>query len=303
MKHFSCFLLVISILLVTTQGEDVCSASDSVYSFKFGEWNATVMKDGILVGLESFFANVPSIVVLRNVRYYDPTSKLEASQNMLLLRNGRDTVLIDTGSGESLVRLLFLVGVTPDEVTAVFLTHVHPDHVLGLLDKAGNATFANALGLESEFWSQPISEMAKQFPKVPFFLFNQTVPTFNKLNDMYAGRIRLLNALESPVGGINAALTPGHTIGNTAYMLTSSGKRLMVVGDTLPSPTTFIQHPEWVILSDTNATAAVLTRYDLMDKLADEKIQIPAYHEEFPGLGFIVRDAPCFDFSTVARIA
>ncbi len=77
----------------------------------------------------------------------------------------------------------------------------------------------------------------------------------------------------------------------------------MVVGDTLPSRTRFIQHPEWIISTDTNATMAVRTRYDLLDKLADEKTPILSYHNESPGLGFIVRDGPAFDFSTLAKVA
>ncbi len=77
----------------------------------------------------------------------------------------------------------------------------------------------------------------------------------------------------------------------------------MVLGDTLSSRTTAIQHPEWVIRSDTNATTAVRTRDELLDKLADEKTQILSLHEEFPGLGFIVRDGTAFDFSAVAKVA
>ncbi len=308
MKFFNFFLLVASILFEITQGEKICSATDSVYSFKFGEWDATVIKDGVLRGLESFFANVPTFAVLRNIQFYDPTSRLEGSQNVLLLRNRRDVVLIDTGSGESLVNLMRMVGVTQNEVTAVFLTHLHGDHANGLLDKAGNATFPNALvylhRIESEFWSRPAAEIGQQYPNLPLeLIINPTVTTFTTLKTLYTGRIRLLNDLESPIGGITAVFTPGHTEGHTAYMLRSRGKKLMVVGDTLPTRTTVIQHPEWVFLSDTNATTAVRTRYDLMDKLADEKTQILSYHEEFPGLGFIVRDGPSFDFSTVVRVA
>ncbi len=308
MKFFTFFLLVASILFEITQGEKTCSASDSVYSFKFGKWDASVMKDGVIHGLERYFPNVPSFAVRRNVQFYDPTSKFEVSLNILLLRHPRDVVLIDTGSGESLIRLLRVVGVTPSEVTAVFLTHLHRDHFKGLFGKAGSAAFPNALvyihRLESEFWSRPAADIGLQYPHLPFELVvNKTVTAFANLKKLYGGRIRLLNDLESPIRGVTAVLTPGHTEGHTSYMLKSRGKKLMVVGDTLASRTTVIQHPEWTILGDTNATMAVRTRFDLMDKLADEKTQILSYHNEFPGLGFIVRDGPSFDFSTVARIA
>ncbi len=98
-------------------------------------------------------------------------------------------------------------------------------------------------------------------------------------------------------------LTLGHTPGHTSYILRSHRKKLMVVGDTFPSRTTVVQHSEWVIRSDTNAATAVRTRYELLDKLADEKTQILSFHEEFPGLGFIVRYGPAFDFSPVVKVA
>ncbi len=153
-------------------------------------------------------------------------------------------------------------------------------------------------------FDSPRVSIAQQYPNLSFDLvINGTLTTFANLKKLYARRIRLLNDLESPIRGITAVLTPGHTEGHTAYMLRSTGKKLMVVGDTLPTRTTVIQHPEWVIFSDANATTAVRTRFDLMDQLADEKTQILLYHEEFPGLGFIVRHGPSFDFSTVARVA
>ncbi len=184
-----------------------------MYSLKFGKWDATVINDGIRPGFDSLFPNVPPFVIERNYQFYRLNSKIEASQNILLLRHGRDVVLFYAGSGESLIHLLRTVGVPPREVTAVFLTHLHIDHAKGMVDKAGNAAFRNALvyfhRLESEFWSRPAADIAQQYPHLPFGLaINRNVTTLTNLKKVYTGRIRLLNDRESPICGITAVSTP-----------------------------------------------------------------------------------------------
>ena len=59
MRFFTLYLLiaVASILLELTQVETICSAVDSVYSFKIGKWDAAVMNDGGRPGLNKFFTN------------------------------------------------------------------------------------------------------------------------------------------------------------------------------------------------------------------------------------------------------
>ncbi len=86
-------------------------------------------------------------------------------------------------------------------------------------------------------------------------------------------------------------------------MLKISRKKLIARGDSLDSRTTVILHPEVAIVSDTNFTMVVQTKVELMNKLPDENPQILSFHDEFPGLGFIVRDGPSFDFFNLTRVA
>jgi glyoxylase-like metal-dependent hydrolase (beta-lactamase superfamily II) len=48
------------------------------------------------------------------------------------------------------------IGVAPDEIDILLLTHLHPDHSLGLVDEAGRAVFPNAElvvhEIEAAFW-------------------------------------------------------------------------------------------------------------------------------------------------------
>ena len=58
--------------------------------------------------------------------------------NVLLLKSGPDTILIDTGAGGAmsptagkLLESLKLAGTEPSAVTKVIYTHAHPDHLWG----------------------------------------------------------------------------------------------------------------------------------------------------------------------------
>ncbi len=282
-------------------------SKDRIYSFHLGEWNATIIQDEVFGATAAGFFNVPSFVVIRQFQYYYPGTDFGVSQNVLLLRNQNQVVLIDTGSGGKLMERMRMIGIVPADVTAVFITHAHGDHISGLLDESQNATFPNARvyihRLEDAFWRQTAEQVAEQAPLVPVdFVVNPTTMSYRNVVKAYAGKIQLLNDLETPIGGITAIPTRGHTPGHTAYLVQSRSMKLMVVGDTFISRTTTIQNPAWNIVTDTNRTLAIQTRYSLMDQLSDDRTMTLAYHVTFPGLGFIVRDGPVFDWSTVVRI-
>ncbi len=118
----------------------------------------------------------------------------------------------------------------------------------------------------------------------------------------YAERIRFLNVGESPIEGITSVLTPDHTVGHVAFVLTRRAQKFMVTGDTFTSRTTLIQHPEWIFIGDANTSRAVQTRYELLNKLTHVDMRILSYHEQFPGIGHVVRDAHGFDFSTLESL-
>lgn len=298
--YFSRIFVAALLFAFSTAIQPICSSRETIYSFKLGRWNASVIEDGVLLGIENFF-NVPPFIVLRSFHRYYPNERLESSHNMLLLRDSDNVILVDTGSGENLLDGLRTLGVAPNEVTAILLTHLHSDHTGSLVGKSGKSVFPNAIvymhRIEHEFWSLPAMEISRRFPNIPFELgIGPSVTIFELVKHAYTGRIRLLNNHESPIRGITAVLREGHSLGHVAYSVKSDGKKLMVVGDAIPGRTTLVQHPHWFFIGDTNVTRAVRTRYELMNKLAGDNTLILSYHERFPGLGFIVRDGVSFDF-------
>ncbi len=304
---FAISLILAALLVRLSAAQVTCRSRDTMHSFKFGRWNATVIQDGMFLGMEKFF-NVPSFVVLRSYWKHYPNTRFESSLNSLLLRDDKDVVLIDTGSGGNLLHNLEELGVAPGDVTAVLVTHAHMDHISSLVNKFGAQVFPNAViymnRIEHDFWSLPASKISRRFPNIPFEIgIFPAVMTLQLVKTAYSGRIQFLNEHESPIEGITPVLTPGHTVGHMAFVLTSGGQKLMVTGDAIPSRTTVIQHPDWIFIGDTNSSRAVQTRYELLDKLANDDMLVLSYHERFPGLGYVVRDANGFDFSTLVKKA
>ena len=147
----------------------------------------------------------------------------DRSQNFFtptLVNTGAELVLFDTGlSAEGTLSAMNAAGVSPDQVTMVVLTHMHGDHIGGLMGADGTApTFANARyatgSVEHNHWSQAGNEGFD----------NNVVP----LND----RITFLDDGGSPTGGITAMAAFGHSPGHMAYQVESDGQRLLLTADT-----------------------------------------------------------------------
>lgn len=318
MKGFFGATLIALFLVIHATKEEACTANAGVYHFKWGEWSVTVIQDGTFTGIDAFFL-IPSFVLRRYFDFINPGSEPEFSLNTLLLRRQNDVLLVDTGTGPGPAQpgepptglhlgRLCSVGVQHEQVTGVLITHAHGDHTGGLVNADGNAIFPNArvyIGrIEAEFWRLPVDTIIERAPQLPVALVvNETRTAYAAVVKAYPGKIQKLNHLESPFGGVQAWLTPGHTPGHMAYRISSGEKSFVVVGDALVNRAVTVQNPEWNIISDANRTQAVRTSFDLLDKLADNKILAVLYHEIFPGIGYIIRDRATFDFSAVARIS
>ena len=140
-----------------------------------------------------------------------PNGNAEASINVFMQERGDKIVLFDAGLGASrngrLLENLDSVGVLPDEITDICITHFHGDHIGGLLTPEGEAVFKNAKlhfsDVELEAW---------------------TVGALKDKNEMvenmlaaYEGRCETFQAGDTIVDGIVTISAPGHTPGHTLY--------------------------------------------------------------------------------------
>ncbi|MFB9992661.1 MBL fold metallo-hydrolase [Deinococcus oregonensis] len=186
-----------------------------------------------------------------------PDGFLDSPTFAFLIRGSGQTMLVDTGMGPrpspfsgqtgTLLSMLSDAGVDPPDITTVFLTHAHPDHLGWILDLKMQPTFANARHVINR------RELGSAPPPARLIL-----DLLQKQN--------LLESFEDTwtLGEtLQTVFTPGHTPGHTSLLLHSDGAQLLFLGDALVHPVQ-LQHPEWVMGLDHDSQQAIHTRQEVM---------------------------------------
>ena len=207
--------------------------------------------------------------------------------NVLLLRTRQGNVLIDAGPGPSttpeydLVTSLRAIGLTPRDISAVFLTHAHFDHLGGLIDSADRSVFSNAehfcFGSEIDFWTSPKPDFSK---------LRMNPDGMVALARRVFGAVRFTRISPStPLpDAITPILSPGHTPGHMTLEIRSGREVLYHISD-LSHHAALLAHPEWPMVSDTDPDQAVATRQRTFAALAAQGTRVFGFHLPFPGIG------------------
>lgn len=197
-----------------------------------------------------------------------------------LVDTGSDVVLFDTGNGGengNLPAALADAGYAPGDVTVVVITHMHPDHIGGLMGEAGPA-FPNARyvtgSVEYNFWT---SDNAPA----------QLAETINGSVVPLAEQMSFLDDGGSVTGGITAMAAFGHTPGHMTYRIESDGQQMHLIADLANHYVWSLAYPDWEVRFDVDKSAAAASRRAVLGMLAADRIPFIGYHMPFPALGFV----------------
>ncbi|SHG36640.1 MBL fold metallo-hydrolase [Geodermatophilus nigrescens] len=237
---------------------------------RIGEVRVDAVADGTFVARPSYFgADVPAGA---HPEVFDRDGAAWLPIGCFVVRSGDRVVLVDAGLGPEVQQLpdrmllaggqlptgLRALGVHPDDVTDVVVTHLHADHVGWLfgLDAEpvfGGATVWFGAGDRAHFVDGP-GEMA-----------GHVRDGFRR----WAGtsRLRELSEDVAVAPGIDAVLTPGHTPGHLSVAVTAGDERLLLLGDAITCPVQLAE-PQWRSMGDVDAALADRTRRRLWQALA-----------------------------------
>lgn len=208
-----------------------------------------------------------------------------------VIDTGDERVLFDTGLGQGgLQKALAQAGVAPDSITKVVITHMHPDHIGGLMHDGG-PTFANASYVTSDteydFWSKMDAG-------------NRVGDMVAKLVTPLAEKMSFVSDGDQVAPGVTAVSAFGHTPGHTCFMLESGGRQLLLTADLANHYVWSFARPDWAFGFDVDAEQASASRRKVLSMLAAERMPMIGYHMPFPAAGFVETRGDGFRFVPVS---
>jgi glyoxylase-like metal-dependent hydrolase (beta-lactamase superfamily II) len=211
-----------------------------------------------------------------------PADKAQFFFTPTLVNTGAELVLFDTGgAAEGITGALAAAGYTPDQIGVIVLTHMHGDHIGGMMTN-GAPTFPNARyvtgAVEHNHWMAAGNEG-----------FDANV---RPMND----KIAFLDDGGSVASGITGMAAFGHTPGHMVYMIESDGQRLAITADTANHFVWSLQQPDWEVSFDADKAAAAAARRAVFGMLAADKVPFIGYHMPFPAMGFIDTRGDAFHY-------
>ena len=274
------------------------------YRHRVGDIVVTTLNDGILnegIGVLRGIDGDDAARVLTSA-FLSPNPVITV--NAFLLQTAGTCILIDTGCGSGmgpetgrLAANLHHAGVEVGDIGHVLLTHMHPDHMGGLLGPAGDAVFPNAHVRVPDadaavFLDPAIAEKVPEAVK-PVFALARAVAA------AYEGRFERFGATSELPACVTAVPLPGHSPGHTGYRVASGGQSLLIWGDVVHVPGIQFRHPEVGMVFDADPALAERTRRTAFDEAARSGELITGMHMPFPGLGHITAEGSSFGFLPV----
>ncbi|MGV2102539.1 MBL fold metallo-hydrolase [Rhizobium sp. 21-4511-3d] len=278
------------------------TALPEINQFKLGSFKITAIRDGSNVlekPFETFGTNQdPESVKKLLTDNFLPGDKFVNSYSPAIIDTGSDVILVDTGFGAGarergmgkLQDGLKAAGYSADDVTVVALTHMHGDHIGGMVEN-GAPAFKNARYVagqaEYDFWTDKAREGTPAEGGHKAVLAN-VVP--------FAEKTTFIKEGDSVVSGITAMLAPGHTPGHMVFHAQSDNKQMVFTGDTANHYILSLLHPEWEVRFDMNKAEAAASRKKVFDLIATDKIAFLGYHMPFPAVGFVEKQGAGYRF-------
>ena len=260
---------------------------------KVGDAVVTTILDGYIDVLPEYWVNFSKEDLRQELsnNFLNPDLPLRISVNAYLINTGSRLIAIDAGadaffgpSAGKYAANLKAVGVDPASIDTVLLSHMHPDHIGGLI-AGGKTVFPNAdiicNSIEHNYWMNDTHKSNSPDFAKPWF---DAVKT---MTNKYDGRMNFFEGEKEVTPGFQAINLQGHTPGHSGFIFTSGNERIFFWADITDQPAFQLNHPERTLVFDIDKKEGQKSRTKAIQLAASEKLQIAGSHVAFPSFGHV----------------
>ena len=281
-------------------------AAPGFYRMMLGDFEVTAVSDGtVVLPMNQLLSNITAGKVDEALARNYLKSPLETSVNTYLINTGEKLVLIDSGAGKlfgptlgNLLTNIKAAGYQPEQVDEIYITHMHPDHVGGLMSE-GKIAFPNATlradKKDADFWLS--KDNLDKAPEANKGFFQGAMASVNPY--VQAGKFKAFEGNTDLVKGIKAVASNGHTPGHTSYEVESKGQKLVLIGDLMHVAAVQFDDPSVTIAFDTSTSEAAKARQKTYADAAKDGFILGVTHVSFPGLGRVATKATGYSWLPV----
>ncbi|WP_246752977.1 MBL fold metallo-hydrolase [Sinorhizobium sp. BG8] len=277
----------------------------SRYALRVGEIDVLVISDGVLpLPTEMLAHNAePAVRAAWLDNMFLPPDAFDWPLNAVVVRSGEQTILLDAGLGldpdlnlpraGQLVRRLNAAGIDLGSVTDVVLTHLHMDHIGGLLvdgvkDRIHPDLRIHVAAAEVKFWESPDFSRTAMPPGFPDALRSAA----KRFTNEYRSHLRLFAEEQEVAPGVVVRRTGGHTPGHSVVHVSSGGDGLTFAGDAVFA--VGFDQPDWHNGFEHDPEEAARVRIRLLRDLAASGDLLIATHLPFPSVGRVAVEGDAF---------
>jgi len=277
----------------------------SRYALQIGDIDVLVVSDGVLPLPTAMLGHNadPAIRATWLNDMFLPPDAFDWALNVVVVRSGGRTILIDAGLGldpdlhlpraGQLIKRLEAAGIDLGSVTDVVLTHMHMDHVGGLLvdgvkERLRPDLRIHVAAAEVKFWETPDFSHVSMPPGFPDALR----ATAKRFVAEYRSQLRTFDQEHEVAPGVVVTRTGGHTPGHSVVRVASGGEGLTFAGDLVFA--VGFEHPEWYNGFEHDPEESARVRVRLLRDLAASGDLLVATHLPFPSVGRVAAAGDTF---------
>jgi glyoxylase-like metal-dependent hydrolase (beta-lactamase superfamily II) len=190
-------------------------------------------------------------------------------------------------------------GLDPKVVKTILISHLHGDHIYGLMNNDTNAqVFPDAEivvpASELNWWTRPEVEAMDLGPTRVGLArrIRATVTTWKNVRP-FEGEPELLP-------GVRAVPAPGHSPGMVAHLVSSGGKQFLISADVVNLAPHISTNPNWQLSIDQDPQMAAETRRKIFDRAVADNLMISGTHWLMPNVGRLAKDGNGYAFTVEA---